>query len=303
MGRIHNHRQMRIVFRQRNRADIQRKTHFRFKAPAPPLAQDHLIIAFAENILRTHQPVLHRIAGPPLQQHRLLRLADLRQQHKILHIPRPHLQHVRIPAHHFHVPRIGHFCNHRQPEPVAAFPQNLQTLLPQSLKTVRAGPRLERPAPQHIGSALLGRLRQLQAALPALHCTRSGDQSIMPPPDSHRPHLHHRTLRVKIPAGQLIRLHNRQYIFHPLDAQQLVRKDRLLFPDRPDNRPELPLRYMRTQPQLLDSSYDLLRHFLRGSGTQYNQHRLSFSHSTALQSPGENCPVCSTANNVFSHRR
>src|SRR5260370_25299456 len=87
-------RQMAQALNGGNNAQVERVARVIGESSHSALAQDHLVIAFRENIFGGHQEFLERIGHTALQQYWLARAAGAAQQREILHIARADLNAV-----------------------------------------------------------------------------------------------------------------------------------------------------------------------------------------------------------------
>ena len=68
----------------------------RLERPDPALAQDDPLVPLLGDVLGGHQELLDRGGHAALQQHRLVRSADLGEQEEVLHVARADLDHVAV---------------------------------------------------------------------------------------------------------------------------------------------------------------------------------------------------------------
>ena len=150
----------------------------------PALAEDHLLIAAGEKVLRRQQEILHRGGQPPLQQYRAAQLAQRLQQCVILHVPGAHLQDVHV----LQQRQLGGVSDLRDDGQTRVAARLHQQLYPggtQPLKRIGRGAGLENATPQHLRAGGLyrpghgGDLRRgLHGAGPGDEAERSADSGI-----------------------------------------------------------------------------------------------------------------------------
>ena len=80
MGRIDNYRQMCFGFQERNGAEIERVACRRLEGANTTLAEDHVHVALAQNVLSTHDQIVDRGAESALEQNRQSAAAHLFQE-------------------------------------------------------------------------------------------------------------------------------------------------------------------------------------------------------------------------------
>ena len=97
---------MRLVLQHRHGPEIQREPRRRLEGLDPALAKDDPLVPLLGDVLGRHQQLLDRRRHPALQQHRLVRAADLGQQQEVLAVPRADLDHVRELEDRLDVPRV-----------------------------------------------------------------------------------------------------------------------------------------------------------------------------------------------------
>ena len=81
----------------------------------PALAEDHLVVAALEDVLRRLQVLVNRRAHAALEQHRPAQSPDFLEQRVVLHVARPDLQQVGHGDDGRQLPRIHHLGDDRQP--------------------------------------------------------------------------------------------------------------------------------------------------------------------------------------------
>src|SRR5919197_375943 len=69
MARVHEHRQMGLLLKDRDGVQVQREARGGLKGADPPFTQDNIGIPFAQNIFRRHQKLLDGRGHAALQEH------------------------------------------------------------------------------------------------------------------------------------------------------------------------------------------------------------------------------------------
>ena len=99
---------------------------------------------------------------------------------EILHVARPHLEHIRVFRNQRHQVVGDHLGDHRQPGQLARFGEQLQPFFAQTLEGIGRGARFVRSAAQHLRPGFFDRLGSFQQLAAALHRTRPGhDQHLV----------------------------------------------------------------------------------------------------------------------------
>ena len=101
----------------------------------------------------------------------------------------------------------GHqLCDDGKPHFFFHLAEDLQSFQSQSLEGIRAGPGLERAAPQEIGAGGLYSFGHGENLLKRFYRAGAGDQAKMAVADLHAGDVHHGVIRMEGPVGQLVRL-------------------------------------------------------------------------------------------------
>src|SRR5688572_14557986 len=85
---IDKDRKMRELLHDRNCRQVQRVAREGFEGANTALAQDHVLIAAGQDVLRRQQPFLHRRSNAALQEDRLTCAAEVAEERKVLHVAR-----------------------------------------------------------------------------------------------------------------------------------------------------------------------------------------------------------------------
>jgi hypothetical protein len=87
---------MRELLEHRNRHQIEGEAIGGLERANAALAEDHLLVALLEDVLRRHQQLLERRREAALEQDRAAAASDLGEQRVVLHVARADLDHVGI---------------------------------------------------------------------------------------------------------------------------------------------------------------------------------------------------------------
>ena len=90
---------MRELFDNRNCRNVEGVSGVGLIGADSALAHNNLVVAACHDVLGTHQPFLNRRAQSALKQNRLVGLAELLEQVKVLHISRADLDNVYVLEH------------------------------------------------------------------------------------------------------------------------------------------------------------------------------------------------------------
>ncbi len=119
MARVDDDRQVAGDLDHGHRTDVERVARRRLEGADAALAEDHVAVAFLDDVLGRHEQLLDGGRGPALEEHRLVGLPDLREQQEVLRVARADLQHVGELADDVEVARVHHLGDDRQPRVVA----------------------------------------------------------------------------------------------------------------------------------------------------------------------------------------
>ena len=111
---ISGHGQVRQLFDDGDRRNIQRVARISFKSADAALAQNHLVVAARHDVLGGKQQLFQRGRDAALEQHRLAHFAQFAQQIEILHVARAHLQNVHVVEHQRDLRNLHHFTDRQQ---------------------------------------------------------------------------------------------------------------------------------------------------------------------------------------------
>ncbi len=267
VGGVDDHRQMGQLLEHRHRRDIQGVAGGRLEGADTPLAQQHPAVPLREDVLGAHQELLDGGRHPPLEQDRLVELAEHLEQGEVLHVAGADLHDVGIAGHQLYVPRVDHLGDDGQAGRLPGQGQQLQPILFHPLEGIGAGARLEGPAPQHRRSGRLHGMSGLEYLRLALHRTGAGHHHQVRAADAQpRRQLHHARLRLDLAAGQLVGFEDRHHALHPRQRLQGVQHGLApLVADGADDVAGLPVDDMGLVAQLLDPLLDLGQRLLAGS--------------------------------------
>ena len=96
VARVGHDRQVTQFLDDRDRGDVERVARRRLERPDAALAEDHVVVAAGQDVLRRQQPLFDRGGDAALEEHRLAHVAELAEQREVLHVPRADLEDVRV---------------------------------------------------------------------------------------------------------------------------------------------------------------------------------------------------------------
>ena len=199
----------------RNRRNVHRIPRRRFVSPNPALAQNHVVVPARHDVLARQQQLLNRGRNPPLQQNRLPHLPQFPQQVEVLHIPRAHLEQIRVRQHRLDLRDLHHLGYRQQPMGLRRLAHQFEARNPHPLKRVRRTARLERASAQKAGARSLHPRRRLEHLLAVLNRARPSHHGNFFAAHRHAVRkLHHRAFGPKGPPGQLVRRTDPVHIQH-----------------------------------------------------------------------------------------
>ena len=206
----------------RDDGQVHRIPGGRLKGADAPLTENDLAVASGHDILRAHKQLLQRVAQPPLQQHRLAQFAQLLEQFKVLHVPRPNLDDVDILKQR-QMLGVHDLCDNGQTRDLLGLQQQTDALLMESLEGVGGGAGLECAAPQGLGARRLDALGNGDDLLLLFHRTGSGHHQKMTAADlGSVAEGDDRVLLVELAVGILIRLLDSPDHLHNVQRQNAL---------------------------------------------------------------------------------
>ena len=240
--RVDDDRQVGEVVEERHRRQVHRVTCVGLERADAPLAQDHVRVSRADDVLGRHEQLLDRRHEAAFEHHRPGDSPDGRQQRVVLHVARADLEDVGVLGDDVDLVRLHHLGDHRQAGLLARLLEVAQRFDAQPLEGIRARARLERPTAQD--RRALGRdgLRRLEELVAALDRTRPGHHRQRPVADHRVADADHGVLGVELPRRQLERPADRRHRLDPGQRRQATGQDLLLHPDLADDRDDDALR-------------------------------------------------------------
>ena len=134
VARVDDHRQVGQVVEERDGRQVERVAGVRLEGPDAALAQDHVRVAAADDVLGAHQPLLDRRAEAALEHHRPGDPADRGQERVVLHVPGADLEDVGVLGDDVDLVRLHDLGDHRQAGPLARLGQVAQPLDAEALE-------------------------------------------------------------------------------------------------------------------------------------------------------------------------
>ena len=137
VARVNDHREMGEALDDRDRGNVKRVPGVVLERLDPTLAHHHLHVAAVEDVLGSHDPLLHRHTRASLQHDRRPRASYLAQERIVLAVPCADLQDVGVPHNRVKRARFHHLGNDGQTGELTRLLKQLQAILAQALETVR----------------------------------------------------------------------------------------------------------------------------------------------------------------------
>ena len=273
MRGIDNHRQMRLRFQYGDGIQIERVARVGLEGADAALAEQHVEVAFAQNVFRAHEQVFDGGAHAALEHDGELAPAHFFQKGEVLHVARADLEAVGVLLDHLQVFRVHDLGNHRQAGGLPRFREQFQTFEPQPLEGVGRSPRLEGPAPQHLGPGRLDVRGDRGDLLPVFHRARTGHDRDLRAADGDVADLHHAVIAAaKLARDQLVRLQHRRHRFHAGDGRDRLFPDRALVADDADDRAHRAAAHVRLETPLGDPLDNVVDLFFCGLGFGDDNH-------------------------------
>jgi hypothetical protein len=148
VAQVDDHRERRLELEDRHRRDVERVAGGALEGADAALAQHHALVAVRQDVFGGEQQFLERRAEGALQEDRLVDLPERLQQLGVVHVARPHLEHVAGLGDQRQGRDIEHLGDGGKMVPPGAILQEPQPLRAQPLEGVRIGAGLERAAAQ-----------------------------------------------------------------------------------------------------------------------------------------------------------
>ena len=252
LRRVDDHGQVGELPNQRHRVDVEREAGRRLEGADPALAEHHVAVSLAQQVLRGQQPLLDGRGHPPLQHHGVAGAPGLLEEGVVLHVAGADLEDVRVARHQLHVARRHDLGDDLEAGLLPRAGQHLQPLLAEALEGVGRGARLEGAAPEDLrplGRHVAGGLHQ---HLDALDGAGAGHHHDLVAADGDVSDPNRGVARLPLAAGQLVGLGDLDDL---LDARQVGESLAVgvgVAADDADHGAVLAVRDLRCQPELAD---------------------------------------------------
>src|SRR3990170_2833386 len=187
----------------RDGVDIEGESRGRLVRADAALAEDDVAVAVGEDVLGGEQPLLDRRPHAALEEHGLVRLADLVQEGEVLHVAAAYLEDVGVAGDEVDVAGVHHLGDDGQAGLGAGFGEDLEALFAVAAEGVGATAGLEGAAAQDMGTGGLHRPRRLHDVLLRVHRTGTRHHHQAAVADLQRPHLNDGVLLLHLAAGEL----------------------------------------------------------------------------------------------------
>ena len=236
MARVNNDRQVAHALEHRHSGDVQRVAGVLLIGADTALAQDNVLISACHDVLGGHQEFLHGVGEAALEQDRLIRLAQLLEQLKVLHVARADLEAVALVHEQVDVCGISDFSDNRHPGYLVRLVQQFEALGLKALEGVRGRTGLPCAAAQDCRAVRLHMFGNVDDLLLALDRAGAGHHDqLFAAHDNARRDFDLRVVRMELAVCQLERLLYLEDVFDLRVAQQRVLVDRAGVADQADD--------------------------------------------------------------------
>ena len=221
MAGIDNNRQVGQLMQHRHATQIQGVAGSRFKGADAPLAEDHLLIAAGHDVFRAHEQLLQGVGQTALEKDGLVDLPQLLEQLEVLHVARPHLDHIHVLKQRQMV-GVHDLRYNGQARFLLCLLQQADAFAVQALEGIGRRAGLERTAAKERGARGLDGLRHGDNLLFAFHRAGPGDNLEHAPAQLHAAAVHHRVRRMELAVGLLVGLLNAAHRLHVVQGRDHV---------------------------------------------------------------------------------
>ena len=278
VGRVDDDRQVAEHLNQRNSGDIQIIADQLLKGTDAALTQNNIGIAACENVLGSHEELLHGGGQTALEEDRLVRAAQLLEQHEVLHIAGAKLDDIYI-CEQVEMLFAHDLGDDRQTGLTLCLEQQLETLGLQTLERVRGGTRLECTAAQEGGAGSLNALGTLDDLRLALNRARTCHNIEVAGADLAARNLDDRVLGVEFAIDGLERLGHALYTLDHVIRHNVP----FIEPGRVAHQAEdkciRTLGIVDPQPHIREMLHQFFDMFLVAVSFEYNDHFSSLLHN------------------------
>ena len=209
VARVDHDRQVGQLAEERDRGQVERVAGVRLEGPDAALAQDHVRVARAEDVLGGHQPLLDRRAKAALEQDRPGDPPDVAQERVVLHVAGADLEHVDVLGDELDLAGSMTSVTTGSPVRSRASARKRRPSTPRPWNAYGRGARLERAAADDRGAGRLDRVSRVEQLLAALDRARPGHHRERAVADDRVEDRDDRVLGVELARGQLERAGDR----------------------------------------------------------------------------------------------
>ena len=153
MARVGNDRQMAETLDRRDDAEVERVARVVGERADAALAQDHVVVAFRQDVLGGHQEFFERGRHAALEQHRFARPSGVAQQGEVLHVASADLDAVGILDHEVERLDVDGFGDDAKTRFLAGLGEQSEPLFAEALKRIGRRAGLIGAAAQQLGAA------------------------------------------------------------------------------------------------------------------------------------------------------
>jgi fructoselysine-6-P-deglycase FrlB-like protein len=254
VARVHEHGEVRLGFQDGDRSHVERVACCGLEGSDSALAEDHLAVPLAHDVLGRHQKLGDGRGEATLQEHGALHPPHLGQECEVLHVAGTDLENVRVLGDQLHLARVHHLGHHREPRLGSNLGEQTQRLEAEPLEGIRGGARLEGTAADEAPTRTAYPTRGLVQHLSILHRARPGDHRKCLAADQRAAascQSYHAPLRREFSRCQLVRLADRGDRLHPGKVEERDLAEELRVTNAPDDAAGGPAREMRAHTERL----------------------------------------------------
>ncbi len=183
--RIDDDWQMRQLFHCRHSQNVESVAGVSFKSPDTAFAEDDLLVALHENVLRSQQKFLQRRAHVAFQNDGLVGFAHFAQQVEIVHVARADTKNIHVFGQKLEVMYGENFGFDEKLGFLSDEPEKRDPFVADALKGVRRRARLKQRTAENLCAGFFYGARGDQRLFAAFQRAGSGDDGEMPLAQNH----------------------------------------------------------------------------------------------------------------------
>src|SRR2546421_2238521 len=221
------------------------------------LAEDHVVVAFAHDVLGGEQPFVERGGESALQEHGQARATGAFKQSEVLHVARAELDHVAVAFHEIDAVLVERLSYDLQTVSLAHVCENLQALFAETLKGIRRSARLKRTAAKEAHARTTHRLGHSERLCATLNRTGAGDDGQLFAADGRIADAHDGLFGFQIERDQFVGLAHADRFGDAGQILEVARIDRALIAGDADGCALLAGHRMRAKAQVLNDAHHI----------------------------------------------